>query len=276
LSELTSEFDFIPISGNRNIELKCGNEDNLKLLHEAVTYAQGYEWVDLGVTEVAGTLRPVIAYGDFSKIDDYYNTTNDQRLRPVYINSKRQFDNLFDDDIIAIDSVEELDSTQGFSLVYPFANTGTNSSDNTAVVLRKTTYNFVNKQFPIVAKTSSITGETLYYVRNPFTRVDDEEIKVYEYQDASTTQTESGVFNTQVEITEEVLYKRTVAYIQAMQSQPTLSINPTYKRLIMPGTKAIVDYTQDIKDYSGQVIYTQEYKGSFIFDVVEEDLALLS
>lgn len=271
LSELDSEIVFTPLGTDRDINILTGAEDNLKLLTDSVNYSEFFDWVDAGLTTVGGQLRPNIVYGDFRYVVDYYNTSSDLRFKPIDIDNITTTDNIYSDKI-QLENAEITDSKEDISLVFPYVNNGTGYSSSTSIRLTSTLASYIRPDFPVEPITSPITGETIYCVRNPFAKATNN-MKVYEYEEASNTQDSSGTFDTTIEITEEVLYKRTVAYIQSLGTQSVLKVQPTFKSFVLAGTQVNVDYLEKITGYDGAEIYTQQYKGSYSLDDVELDIS---
>lgn len=264
LGELDSDIVFTPISGDRNIELTTGAQDNLKLLTEAVKYTNFFSWVDGGLIDQGGQLRPNIIYGDFRNSRDYFNTTGDLRLKPVRVTNLTTTDNIYDAELTFLESASVYDGSEGFSLLFPYVDVGTGFSQSTSPRLRRTDYFFVNSDFPIVKLTNN-QGLDYYCIRNPFTKGADT-VRVYEYEEPSNTQDDQGNFTTQTEVSEEVLYRRAVSYIQASQSQSILSTNLNLKQFTLAGTVADVEYKENINDYDNTTIYTQDYSGTYLLD----------
>jgi hypothetical protein len=271
LNELDSTFVFTPIGADRDINIVTGANDNLELLTEAVTYGDFFDWVDAGLKLVGSDLKPNIVYGDFRDIESYYNTSSDARFTPIVYNTVSLVDNIYDDTQLHFEDVEVNTAKESAQYIFPYVNTGMDFTQATTIKLRKTNYSFVNPQFPIVKQTSSISGEDYYCIINPFAPANNK-FKVYEYEYPANTQNTAGNFDTVPEITEEVLYKRAVAYIQSLKTNTTLTINPTYKKLVLAGTKAKVSYKRVIKGYDGQPLYTQDFSGDYILDNIDLDV----
>ena len=89
----------------------------------------------------------------------------------------------------------------------------------------------------------------------------------------SNTQDENGVFDTDFNISVESLYKRTISYIQSLQSESSVKITPSFKKLIMARTLAKVNYVRTIKGYDNKEIYTQNFTGDYALDIIEFDLS---
>lgn len=272
LSDLDSSFVFTAIGADRNVDITTGSKDNLLNLTDAVTYPEFFDWVDAGLKDVGGNLKPEIVYGDFRDIESYYNSTSDQRFKPINIRNLTTTDNLNDEDTLFLENVEITSSQEVPQYIFPYVNNGLGFTEANSVQLRSDSYSFINEQFPIQKFTSSVSGKDYYCVINPFASATNK-FKVYEYEMPSNTQDVNATFDTTIDISEEVLYRRCVSYIQTLKSQSTVKITPSFKKMIMAGTVAKVRFSQTIKGYDTKTIYTQDYSDDYILDNIEFDLA---
>ena len=271
LGELDQEFEFEPISGDRDIQLITGAENDLKLLTEAITYPEFWDWTDGGLVNVGGQLKPSILYGDFRKGVAYFDSTGDARLAPQRFSNITTTDNINSSDTF-LTSASVKDGGVGYRFIFPYVNNGQGFAQSTSIRLTRNNYSFINPQFPVVKFTSPITLQDYYCVVNPFSQTNDN-MKVYDLQEPSNTEDQSGENTTTVDITEEVLYRRTISYIQSLQSKPVLEVVPQFKNIVLAGATAVVKYTQELKGYDGSILYSQCFDGDYILDNLQYNLS---
>jgi hypothetical protein len=242
LSQLSSDFNFTPISGDKQIKLVTGALDALTTMDEAIKYPDFYEWIDAGIT---GDGKVDIVYGDFRKIEDYYLAEDDERFKPVRISNYSNLDNSNDNSIIYIEDYKISKQYERPTLLYPYVNNGTGSAPNTRTELTTTNPSWLNPNFPIVERISPITNIVTRYIRNPFADNYRERVQVYVLNNTSNTEDVDGNVDVQNQVSEELMYRRAIWYIQAMNNFDTYNINPIIKKIILAGTLAKMDFVSN-------------------------------
>jgi len=266
LSSLTSYATFTPITGDYTIELVTGSLDNLALMNEAIKYPDFTEWVDAGLINTGGTTKVDIVYGDFRSIEAYYESTDDGRFAPVYINNYSNTDNEDDPNTLYVEEYKISRQYERPTLLYPYVDNGTGASENTRTELTQTNPKWLNPQFPIVERVSPITGRTVRYIRNPFTDNYRERVQVYVLDNTSNSEDQTGTAQVTKEISEQLLYRRAIWYISMMGNQPTPSINPVIKRITLAGTLAKMDFVEKTYNQDGSPQTSVVIDGDRIMD----------
>lgn len=243
LTELTDNFEFTSISGSYDIKLVTGVTNQFDLMDEAIKYPDFTEWVDVGLKDTGdGFMKPEIIYGDFRQ--DF----TDSRFPVLYINNFSKIDNTNDNTAIYIDDYKVSKQFERPTLLYPYVDNGSGASENTRTELTQTNPGWLNPQFPIVERTSPVTGKVTRYVRNPFAVPYRERIQ--EYILNNTSNSEEGVSE---EISEEMLYKRTIWYASTMSEEDTVNINPSIKKIVLAGSLAKMQFIDNTKDHDGSI-----------------------
>jgi hypothetical protein len=246
LGELTSGAVFTPLGVDTNIEIVTGVLNQLELLDEAIRYPDFFEWVDAGLYDTGGgVMKPEIIYGDFRQIQSYYETSNDERYKPVQVNNFSSIDNTEDTSIVYVEEYKISRQYERPTLLYPYVDNGTGSAQNTRTELTQTNPSWLIPPFEIVERVSPITGQITRYVRNPFTQNYRERIQVYVIDNTSNTEDSNGSTQVNNEVSEQLLYRRAIWYLSAMSNEDTYSIKPIIKKIILAGTLAKMDFVSN-------------------------------
>lgn len=252
LSQISSNVEFTPLGADTNIEIVTGASNQLELLDEAIKYPDFFEWVDIGLYDSgSGVMKPEIVYGDFRFVEDYYETSNDERYKPVKINNFSKTDNTYDNSLIYVEDYKISRQYERPTLLYPYVNNGTGASPSTRVELTQTNPTWLNPQFPIIERTSPITGDITRYIRNPFALNYRERIGVYILDNTSNTEDDTGVVDVDNEVSEELLYRRAIWYLSSMSDEDTYSINPVIKKIIPAGTLVKMNFVSNTTGIDG-------------------------
>jgi len=254
LNSLSTRVAYTPISGDYDIELVTGVSDNIELLNEAIRFPDFIGWIDAGLKDTGGgVMIPEVVYGDFSKIETYYEATGDERFKPVYVNNYSDSDNTDDNSIIYIDKYKVSRQYERPTLLYAYVDNGGGSAPNTRTELTKTIAPWINPLYPVIRRRSPITNKFTYYIRNPFALNYIERIGTYTYE--NTNNTEGQV---DLDISEDYLYRRAIWYLSVMGNQDTYSIQPMIKKIALAGTLAKMDFNDYSKalDGSDQIVTT--------------------
>jgi hypothetical protein len=275
LNQLSSNFTYTSTTASRDIKLSTGTYDNLELLTKSINYPDFYEWVDGGLKDTGGgTLKTDILYGNLGISDQYFDGSSDERLKPVTMNN---FSNVYTDstDNFYLSDFNIVQPNEGFTLLYPYVVNNQASSENSRIELTDPTASYINPQFPLVKRISPITGKVTYYIRNPYQVNYRERIKSYDVIQTANAFDENETQVINQEITEEILYRKAVSYIQATSSDSVLTINPIFKKIILPGTIAKVDFTQTIKNLDDSIASQVKIQENKKLDNLTFDLATI-
>lgn len=271
LGQLSTDYVFTPIGSDIDTIITTGVLDNFELLKESIMYKENFEFIEIGLKDTGGgNYKPEILYGDFSQIESYYNTTSDERVKPLKVSNIIPTDNS-DSDLAFLDSYSISQPNEPFTLLYAFSQTGQGASANSRVELTNANASYINPQFPLVANTSGVTGDTTYYVRNPYAVNYEEKIRVYSPLESTISFDETGQTIITDQISPEKLYKKAVAYIQAYSGQGVVKTELAFKKLVLPGTLAKVNFKETYKKDDGTT-RIEEINTNVILDDLYFDL----
>lgn len=272
LQDLSTSFNFTAISGDQEIKIVTGALNTLETMDEAIKYPDFYEWVDAGITDDG---KVDIVYGNFRLVENYYNTSSDARFEPVFINNYSNIDNNQDASIIYVEDYKVSKQFERPTLLYPYVNNGTGSAENTRTEITSTNPPWLIPEFPIVERISPITGQLTRYIRNPFADNYRERVQVYVLNNTSNTEDQAGNTEVGTEISEELLYRRAVWYITAINNFDTYNINPVIKKIVLAGNLAKMDFISKTKRLDGSTYSNNQVTDNKIIDNLTYNLTTI-
>lgn len=243
LAKFPSEFTFTNISSSKNVIIETGVLDNLKLLTESVSYPEKFGWRDNGIIDSGGGVyKTQILYGNFGEdITNYYNSSSDVTAKPVNTYSYTSAPN--DDlDLAPIKSVERRQTGEVYTHVYPTGDTGGGANQSTSIRLTNPTASYIDPQYPLVPLYNSERGQNDYYVLNPNVHWPVPRVVDYAYTYSANKFDSTGNAELTQDQREELLYRATVSYIQALEVTSYNEVDVELKKAVLAGNQININY----------------------------------
>jgi hypothetical protein len=248
-----TDFEFIRIGDDVNVVIpSTGGLTNLEVVQEAISYPFFYNWLEIGIKEVAGVFKTMIVYGDLRNIEDFYNANASTypQLEPTNVRMLNDLDN---DDLntAILQSYKIVENTLKFNHVYAYNDNGGGSSPNTIIELEPDA-DYVNPQYPVV------TIDGVNYVQVPEAPNYPIKIKVYPVTEPANTEDNTGTQQTTTAISAEVAYRRTISYIQSFKASRYYRFEIGLKKLTLAGVPQKIRFKNTVYSDDGSILYQQD------------------
>jgi hypothetical protein len=254
LGKYPGEFEFTNISTAKNITIETGTLSHLELLTEACTYPEFYGWRENGIVDSGGgVLKTEILYGYLGQdIEAYFNSSSDPRCEPVKTYS---FNSSPSDDlnIATLKGVQRKKTGELYTHILPIGDNGSATAKSSSVRLTNPYASYINPQYPLVPLNNTETNEIDYYVLNPNARFPVPRCKDYVYTYSINEFDQSGQAKLTQDEYEEILYKKTVAYIQSLEVTFYNEIDVDLRKAVLPGNNVEIRFLQ--KNEKGDIIH---------------------
>lgn len=257
-------FEFVPISGDRQIRVTTGALNNLEAVTEAISYPFYFTFLEAGIREISGVQKTVILFGDFRDVESFY--TANSSLYP-YLEPGTATNFLADSrqpGATYITDYEKIENTMKFNHVYAYVDSGTGQSPNSSIVLQAGA-SYVNPQYPVV------TIDGVNYVQVPQAPNTPVRVKVYPVNEPSSTETAGGTPAVVPDISAEVAYSRTVRYIQSFGASFFWKFKVSNPYVKLPGVPLLVTCRETIKNPDGTVAFALRLNQKVIPSTIEGD-----
>jgi hypothetical protein len=254
LNKFPSEFEFINISDTRDIIIETGTLSHLELLTEASTYPEKYGWRENGIIDSGGgVLKTQILYGFLGQdMQAYFNSSSDPRCEPLktYSYTSSPSDDL---NIATLKGVQRKKTGELYTHILPVGDVGSGTATSSSIRLRDPNASYIDPQYPLVPLNNTETGQIDYYILNPNAKFPVPRCKDYSYTYSINEYNQNGQAKLTPTQYEQILYRKTVSYIQALEVTFYNELDLELKKAVLPGNNVNIKFTQ--KNEKGDIIH---------------------
>jgi hypothetical protein len=249
VNRIDDNFVWTLVSGDRNINITTGLNNNLENLKQICDAAGTWTWLDGGIVEVnPGVFKTEILYGELNDIGKI-RENSDPRFTPFRARKRNLLDNFLDLNECLIEYINENDSGEEFSHLFAIGDVGSGAALNDRIEFEESdiSADWVNPQYPLVKVYNSFLQKDDIFVFNSFNTLDHKAFATKSFSLLGNSQTIDLLTVITKEDGKKRIYNQAVSYIKENANKRNITCGVALKRLALPGTLIYVQYKETIR-----------------------------